>query len=752
MSINLTDEIDVKTKKGKLGAAKQIFLEGDTISLQKAHEDNQAHFDTLDNRSAQIEETINSIAATGGASQATAVTYDNANSQLSAINIQSAVDELQGSKIDKTSILQESGESEDKVMSQKAVSTKLSDLSSRISTVVHSCRYRGNVIKDGNTIKLGVGYIYLHTTKGNFSVEITEEKVFENIAQNNIFIVIDTANHNQITTRNEILASDNKFNRLTDIPLLYWENNIVYGYLANCIIENNVDINSKNIKTITKKVDVISDNVDDVIIKNRIISVQKGKTVTLMYKEDIPAKYISKDILYMSILSSYNEIFIGISVYDVNNKSTYFSLKLADKNVLKIPLEKKYKKYSIYVDTNSEEAKNVTVSVIFGFNTYMGYLNSNGIENNSKNIEAISKKLENNTVKIPTTIKEEIGLVFKRFSSWNAGKDKLVFPVFSDIHAGQSLEKLRQLKNLIDNFSQFGFDFYANLGDIGIDVAYEINGLDKSYELLNYIADVSNTANAPVLFVNGNHETTVRELPTNVRKEYLNKPQERRWNGLKYVENGNNGTYLNIEKGLKVIMLDNYSMSNTEESSYLTYEGIDKDQLSWFINELTKAKDIENIVVLEHCFPLYKGNWKHKKEESGQTIYEDPAANDNYCPSRASIRNTIIAFNKRQAGTDSIYSDVSYDFTNATGTICGLFCGHSHFDVQHQEDGLLLVGHQSMGELNLENEMPSWGIYSEFNKLTETLIDIVSICPSARQIKIFRVGAGGEERDREFSY
>ena len=57
-----------------------------------------------------------------------------------------------------------------------------------------------------------------------------------------------------------------------------------------------------------------------------------------------------------------------------------------------------------------------------------------------------------------------------------------------------------------------------------------------------------------------------------------------------------------------------------------------------------------------------------------------------------------------------------------------------------------------MGELNLENEMPSWGIYSEFNKLTETLIDIVSICPSARQIKIFRVGAGGEERDREFSY
>ena len=44
----------------------------------------------------------------------------------------------------------------------------------------------------------------------------------------------------------------------------------------------------------------------------------------------------------MSILSSDNDISIGIAVYDENDKSTYFSLKLADKNVLKIPLEKKY--------------------------------------------------------------------------------------------------------------------------------------------------------------------------------------------------------------------------------------------------------------------------------------------------------------------------------------------------------------------------------------------------------------------------
>lgn len=90
---------------------------------------NDEDISLLQTRSTQIEETIKSIAATGGASQAIAVTYNNTNSQLKSINIQGAVDELQKSKIDKTSIVQETGDSEDKVMSQKAVSDKFSNLS-----------------------------------------------------------------------------------------------------------------------------------------------------------------------------------------------------------------------------------------------------------------------------------------------------------------------------------------------------------------------------------------------------------------------------------------------------------------------------------------------------------------------------------------------------------------------------------------------------------------------------------------------
>lgn len=66
---------------------------------------NDEDISLLQTRSTQMEETIESIAATGGASQATAVTYNNEKSKLTAVNIQSAVDDV----VDKTAIKDEEG-------------------------------------------------------------------------------------------------------------------------------------------------------------------------------------------------------------------------------------------------------------------------------------------------------------------------------------------------------------------------------------------------------------------------------------------------------------------------------------------------------------------------------------------------------------------------------------------------------------------------------------------------------------------
>lgn len=101
MSINLTDEIEVKTKKGKLGAAKQIFLEGDTQTVEKEIQDINSKHNSLNTKHESLSRTVQGIAATGGASTANNVTYNNNISGLNAENAQDAIDELVTSLKDK---------------------------------------------------------------------------------------------------------------------------------------------------------------------------------------------------------------------------------------------------------------------------------------------------------------------------------------------------------------------------------------------------------------------------------------------------------------------------------------------------------------------------------------------------------------------------------------------------------------------------------------------------------------------------
>lgn len=83
MPINITDELHAATTKGKIASAKEVFLTGDTENLQQIGE-----------KTHQLEDSIKNIAATGGASTAAAVTFDNAASGMNAVNAQAAIDEV----------------------------------------------------------------------------------------------------------------------------------------------------------------------------------------------------------------------------------------------------------------------------------------------------------------------------------------------------------------------------------------------------------------------------------------------------------------------------------------------------------------------------------------------------------------------------------------------------------------------------------------------------------------------------------
>lgn len=142
--INLTAPLHAATTEGKLGNANEVFTENDEDNVQNIINKTNEHLKKLDNRSSQMEESIKNISVTGGASVAEAVTYNNTNSGLEAVNVKGAVDELAAKnkeqdiaignkaeklevateldkKFSKENIAQEFGDSKDKVVSQFAL-------------------------------------------------------------------------------------------------------------------------------------------------------------------------------------------------------------------------------------------------------------------------------------------------------------------------------------------------------------------------------------------------------------------------------------------------------------------------------------------------------------------------------------------------------------------------------------------------------------------------------------------------------
>ena len=79
-------------------------MDGDTQTVEKEIQDINFRHNTLNTKHESLSKTVQGIAATGGASTATNVTYDNTNSGMVAENIQDAVDELAKEKADSSDV------------------------------------------------------------------------------------------------------------------------------------------------------------------------------------------------------------------------------------------------------------------------------------------------------------------------------------------------------------------------------------------------------------------------------------------------------------------------------------------------------------------------------------------------------------------------------------------------------------------------------------------------------------------------
>lgn len=96
-------------------------LKKSDANLQDQITSNDSDITSLTAKHKSLSKTVQGIAATGGASTATNVTYNNGTSRLNSENAQDAIDELTSKKFDKENIKQEIGTSTKDVVSQKVI-------------------------------------------------------------------------------------------------------------------------------------------------------------------------------------------------------------------------------------------------------------------------------------------------------------------------------------------------------------------------------------------------------------------------------------------------------------------------------------------------------------------------------------------------------------------------------------------------------------------------------------------------------
>lgn len=129
----MIQDVDKSVKQLK---EKDINLQSQINDKQQQITANDGDISLLQTRSTQMEEAIKKISISGGASQASAVTYENTESGLDSVTAQGAIDELANKKVNKENIAQEFGDSKDKVVSQFAIPFREIDSPEFIKAIV----------------------------------------------------------------------------------------------------------------------------------------------------------------------------------------------------------------------------------------------------------------------------------------------------------------------------------------------------------------------------------------------------------------------------------------------------------------------------------------------------------------------------------------------------------------------------------------------------------------------------------------
>ena len=350
-------------------------------------------------------------------------------------------------------------------------------------------------------------------------------------------------------------------------------------------------------------------------------------------------------------------------------------------------------------------------------------------------------------VTIPDWAKNEIATALARYKAWKGEDETVSFPIITDVHSrlcdfpkdlSFSDSKMHTLLAQLAA-EEANADFVADLGDIDLDLGVPItNDWPPKFractpeELMQRVAvqqALYAEAKLPILFAVGNHDhSRSRYSSAEFGSAFNVTVNQDKGFKLNLCPTGDYGYYDMPDKKTRAIFL------NTSDDGYYGYSIA---QLNFFANALATLSEGWTAVVVQHfCIQISIGHWKSfpdtkaKRQEIAIKIMED--------------------FVAAKAGE---MEGVKWNFsTGGKRWLAGCLCGDSHFDNYLKSNGVDYTISQGYGGIRDADMIPGAYKTAPFARDKQMLVDFVAIKPAKHEVKLFRIGMGGPERDRGYSY
>ena len=338
---------------------------------------------------------------------------------------------------------------------------------------------------------------------------------------------------------------------------------------------------------------------------------------------------------------------------------------------------------------------------------------------------------------LPDFVMEQAKETFARYIQWKGGEETLVFPILTDVHTGWGADR-------DDNYLHFGYmaatdrlwgyDFMANLGDIGLNSGKAHESAESADQLILRTKEQMGQFNGVWIYAPGNHDWDGggnRHLTSTFLSDVFQKPSERfAGDNLHIVSDKAYGYYDIPGKQVRIVFL-NSEGTETLGENYYTF---DNDQLTWIADLLKNTPKGTDIVVLAHYQPHPIGRWTSVKDAKRPT-----------CEVLCHLLGDYV--NHRKGGE----LGMTWNFRRSKGRLVGLFCGDTHCNQQVCDDGVNYYITQGLGFVSAKEMLPGQ-THADCNFTQSLCCDVIAIKLRSKQVHTFRIGAGGKEYDLEFGY